>query len=83
MVCSAPAPPKHIVPFKGFKKTSAKNAINSPEGQTYFSHKTVKAAIVHLDYSYASNLGKILGLFFCLKSHVYCLLAVTIVAKVK
>lgn len=83
MVCSAPAPSKHIVPFKHFRKTSAKNEINSPEGQTYFTCKTVEAAIVHLDYSYESNLGKILGLFLCLKLDVYCLLAVTFVAEVK
>lgn len=83
MVCSAPAPPKHIVPFKRFRKTSAKNAINSPEGQMYFSCKTVEAAIVHLDYSYESNLRKILELFLCLKLDVCCLLAVTFVAKVK
>ena len=83
MVCSAPAPPKHILPFKRFRKTSAKNATNSPEGQMYFSCKTVAAATVCLDYSYESSLGKILGLFSCLKSVVYCLLAVTSVAKVK
>lgn len=83
MVCSAPAPPKHIVPFKCSRKTSAKNAINSPEGQMYFSCKTVEAAIVRLDYAYESNLGNILGLFLCLKLDVYCLLAVTFVAKVK
>lgn len=83
MVCSAPAPLKHIVPFKHFRKTSAKNAINSPEGQMYFSCKAVAAAIVDLDYSYESKLGKILGLFLCLKLDVYCLLAVTFVAKVK
>lgn len=83
MVCSAPAPPKHIVPFKHSRKTSAKNAINSPEGQMYFSRKTVEAAMVCLDYSYESDLGKIRGLFLCLKLDVYCLLAVTFVAKVK
>lgn len=83
VVCSAPAPPKHIVPFKHSRKTSAKNAINSPEGQMYFSRKTVEAAMVCLDYSYESDLGKIRGLFLCLKLDVYCLLAVTFVAKVK
>lgn len=48
-----------------------------------FSCKTVEAAIVHLDYSYEINLGRILGLFLCLKLDVCCLLAVTFVAKVK
>lgn len=37
--------------------------------------------IVHLGYSYESNLGKILGLFLCLKLDVYCLLAVTLVQR--
>lgn len=48
MVCSALAPPKHIVPFKPSRKTSAKNVINSPEGQMYFFRKIVEAAIVRL-----------------------------------
>lgn len=43
--------------------------------------KKVEAVIVHLGYSCESNLGKILGLFLCLKLDVYCLLAVTLVQR--
>lgn len=80
-VCSAPAPPKHIVPFRHFRKTSAKNAIHFPEGQMYFSCKKDEAALVRLGYSYESNLGKILGLFMCLNFDVYCLLAETLTQR--
>lgn len=45
--------------------------------------KQLKQQLYVFDYSYEINLGKILGLLFCLKLDVYCLLAVTCVAKVK